>query len=108
MPPAVKALMEKVKVEADEALLSHYPQAWPARLTVVDGGGKRDKLVIDVPGDPKRALGESGTREKSIRILGPLLGDAAAAELFAASLAVTGAEDQAAPLLGRIAQASAA
>ena len=49
---AVKALLAKVSVRADEALLAHFPKAWPARVIVQSEQGTRDKLVLAVPGDP--------------------------------------------------------
>ena len=84
-PDKVRALMAKVKVEADEKLLQHYPQCWPARVTVDVSGGKREKLVLHVPGDPQLPLGEAGIREKLARVLAPLLGKASAARVLDAS-----------------------
>jgi 2-methylcitrate dehydratase PrpD len=52
---SVRAIMDRVKVEADESLMPHYPAAWPARLTV-DG---RSRLLVHVPGDPQRPWSET-------------------------------------------------
>lgn len=59
----LRGFMRKVKVEADERLLEHYPEAWPARLAV-DG---REKLVLHVPGDPQRRWGKPEVLEKFAR-----------------------------------------
>src|SRR5262252_8072423 len=37
LPPPVRALMAKIKVEADEHLLAGYPETWPARVRVAAG-----------------------------------------------------------------------
>src|SRR5438132_81900 len=34
LPPAVRDLMAKIKVEADERLLAGYPESWPARARI--------------------------------------------------------------------------
>jgi 2-methylcitrate dehydratase PrpD len=64
LAPAVRAFMDKVKVEPDGRLLEHYPAAWPARVTAVTGIGAHERLMQHVPGDPRRAWGESDLLEK--------------------------------------------
>jgi 2-methylcitrate dehydratase PrpD len=62
--PTLRGFMEKVKVEPDKSLMAHYPETWPARVTVVTGEGTREKLVLHVPGDPRRPWGEAEVLEK--------------------------------------------
>jgi 2-methylcitrate dehydratase PrpD len=65
--PGLSALMDKVEVEADERLMQHYPESWPARVAVVATRGEREKLVLHVPGDPQRSWGEAEVLAKSER-----------------------------------------
>ena len=87
LPEALRGLMAKVSVTADESLLTHYPGSWPARVSVVASGGKREKLVLHVPGDPERPLGEAELGEKFRRLTSPVVGEGAAEDLLRSSLA---------------------
>src|SRR5882762_1924420 len=40
----IGAFMGRVSVKADDELLRHYPECWPARVRVTASGGKRDRL----------------------------------------------------------------
>jgi 2-methylcitrate dehydratase PrpD len=74
LPPPVRELMSKIKVEADEGLLADYPRSWPARLIVTAGAARRERLVTHVPGDPARPFDRAGVREKFVRFVAPVLG----------------------------------
>src|SRR5215467_13398535 len=50
LPPAVRGLMAKIKVEADARLL--VPVSWPARVRVAAGSARHEREVTHVPGDP--------------------------------------------------------
>jgi len=88
IPERIQAFMTKVSVRADEELLRHYPKSWPAKLVVSVPSGKREKLVLHVPGDPERPFGEGQVAEKFRRVTRPVLGQGAADALLAHSLAV--------------------
>jgi len=99
---AVQQLMERISVKADEDFLRHYPGAWPARVTITTPAGKREKLVLHVPGDPGRAFGEAQVAVKFRRLVAPVAGERGAEALLQRSL---GALDQApAALLAEIGQ----
>ena len=55
--PALEALAGKVRVRADARLDKHYPQAWPARVTVEQSGKRRSLLVTTPRGDARNPLG---------------------------------------------------
>ena len=80
--------MSRVTVKADEDLLGHYPRFWPARLLVSVPSGKREKLVLHVPGDPERPFDEPQVAAKFRRLTAPLVGERAADDLLRLSLAV--------------------
>jgi 2-methylcitrate dehydratase PrpD len=74
LSPLLQAFMQKIKVVADERLLSDYPRAWPARVTVTAGAARHDRLVTHVPGDPARAFDRARVRKKFLRFVAPVLG----------------------------------
>ena len=74
LPPLVCALMAKITVKADEGLLSDYPRRWSARVTVVAGTDRHERLVSHVPGDPARAFDRARVREKFLRFVAPVIG----------------------------------
>lgn len=102
----ILAFMEKVTVEADDELLRHYPASWPARVRIAASGGKREKLVTQVPGDAVRPFGEAPVAEKFRRVSAPLLGQRAADELLRLSLAALEEDDGPRSLLGEIERAT--
>src|SRR6266536_1890540 len=67
----VQAFMQKVSVSADEALLAHYPKAWPARVVVHTSGAMQELIVIHGWGDPQRPFDDRRIEEKFRRILAP-------------------------------------
>src|SRR5262249_15203918 len=84
---AVKRLMGKVSVKADEELLRHYPSSWPARLVGATPSGKREKLVVHVPGDPERPFDELQVAAKFWRVTTRILGERSAESLLRRCLA---------------------
>ena len=74
VPPAVRDFMGKIKVAADESLLTDYPRSWPARVVVTAGGVRHERLVRHVPGDPARPFGRAHVHEKFARFVAPAMG----------------------------------
>jgi 2-methylcitrate dehydratase PrpD len=68
LSPTVAALMQRIDVRADPALLAAYPARWPARIVVTTREGTRAHTVEAVPGDPERPLAEAQLREKFSRL----------------------------------------
>lgn len=87
LPEAITGLMAKISVNADEDLVRHYPQSWPARLAVATPSGKREKLVLHVPGDPERPFDELQVAAKFWRLTTRILGERAAENLLRRCLA---------------------
>lgn len=83
----IRALMDKVSVKADDALLGHYPGSWPARLEVGTRSGSRDRLVLHVPGDPQRPFDEFMLAAKFRRVTARIIGEQAAENLLRSGLA---------------------
>jgi 2-methylcitrate dehydratase PrpD len=77
-PPAVRAFMDRITVEADERLLADYPRAWAARVSVEAAAGRHERQLAHVPGDPARPFDRSRVREKFLRFAGAALGTAKA------------------------------
>lgn len=98
----IRAFMAKVKVQADESLMQHFPNVWPARVAVETAARREDRLVLHVPGDPERPFGEREAREKFEGAVGPLVGNARAGRLWRASLAVISENTSPAALLNEI------
>src|SRR2546430_4642616 len=71
LPPPVRALMAKIKVEADEHLLAGYPERWPARLRVAAGPPRHPRDVTHVPGHPALPFDRARLREKFLRFTQP-------------------------------------
>ena len=82
-----RGFMARISVSPDEGLLQHYPQSWPARLSVATARGKREKLVLQIPGDPGRPFDELQVAAKFWRLVTPLVGGGAAQELLRLSFA---------------------
>jgi 2-methylcitrate dehydratase PrpD len=82
VPPALRAFMDKITVEADERLLSDYPRAWAARVSVAAGSARHERLLAHIPGDPARPLDRSRVREKFLRFAGPVLGTPKAEQIL--------------------------
>ena len=102
LPASIADFMAKVSVEADEDLLQYYPKSWPARVTVTAAAGKRDKLVLHVPGDPERPFDELRVADKFRKLTAPVAGERAAVGLLERCL--NALDEGQAALLGEIAQ----
>jgi len=72
--PELRAFMEKIAVEADERLLTDYPRAWAARVSIEANSARHERLLAQIPGDPARPFDRSRVREKFLRFAGPVLG----------------------------------
>ncbi|HTF15631.1 MAG TPA: MmgE/PrpD family protein [Burkholderiales bacterium] len=79
--------MARISVKADEDLLQHYPKSWPAKLVVTVPSGKREKLVLHVPGDPGRPFDERQVAAKFRRVAAPVAGERVAEAVLSRSLA---------------------
>jgi 2-methylcitrate dehydratase PrpD len=97
--PQVAAFMARIKVRADEGLLSvGYPRAWGAKVVVTGASGRHERMVTRVPGDPAQPFGEAELREKFRRLVAPVPTEQADAMFSRALVAL----DQPADLLGDI------
>jgi 2-methylcitrate dehydratase PrpD len=106
VPDAVHALMRKITVEQDEALLADYPRVWPAHVVVTTASGSREKRVTAVPGDPARPFKETEVVEKFRRFVVPVLGDERKHALIATASAVVAESRPVAELLKEISTGS--
>jgi 2-methylcitrate dehydratase PrpD len=88
LPAPVAAFMQKIRVVADEELLTAYPKAWPARVVAETQSGRHERTVSHVPGDPERAFSDADVREKFLRFTAPLLQDDGAEEALRLCLSV--------------------
>jgi 2-methylcitrate dehydratase PrpD len=82
LSPALRTFMDKIKVEADEALLADYPRSWPARVTVTTGSARHERLVAHVPGDPARSFDRAQVERKFLSFAMPVVGAEPAARLL--------------------------
>jgi 2-methylcitrate dehydratase PrpD len=98
----IRSFMTEVAVESDEDLRRFYPNAWPARVMVRTRSGKHEKLTTYIPGDAERPFDEKQVVAKFRRVLAPLIGDGAAADLAGRSLAALDAAGAAVELLAQI------
>ena len=57
-----------------EACFPTIRDVWPARVTVVAGTDRHERLVSHVPGDPARAFDRARVREKFLRFVAPVIG----------------------------------
>jgi 2-methylcitrate dehydratase PrpD len=99
VPDAVHALMRKITVEPEDALLADYPHVWPAHVVVTTASGMCEKRVASVPGDPSRPFGEAEVVEKFRRFVAPALGAERASTLIADASAILAGDRSAADLL---------
>jgi 2-methylcitrate dehydratase PrpD len=98
--PDILAFMERIKVRAEESLLSAgYPQAWPAHVTVTTRTKRHERSVLHVPGDPSRPFGADDLEAKFVKVLSPAFGTERATALFATAL---GGIDNPAGMIGEI------
>jgi 2-methylcitrate dehydratase PrpD len=77
------ALMDKIEVHADPALDEHFPARYPARVEIETKNGARfERLMLDAPGDPARALDAEGVETKFLRVTQRIIGETHAREIF--------------------------
>src|SRR5262249_22806784 len=62
LPPAVRGLMAKIKVEADARLLADYPVSWPARGRVAPGSARHGRGGDPRSGEPGAPLAPGSVR----------------------------------------------
>ena len=74
LPPAVRDFMGKIKVAADDGLLSDYPRLWRARVRVVTDSGQHEWLTIHVPGEPIVPFDRARVQAKFLRFVTPVIG----------------------------------
>jgi 2-methylcitrate dehydratase PrpD len=82
VPASVQALMTRIKVTADDALLADYPKTWPGRIVVSTAAGRHERSVRDVPGDPACAFTAAEVEAKFQRLVAPIAGEPRARHLF--------------------------
>jgi 2-methylcitrate dehydratase PrpD len=82
--PAFAALMEKISIAEDEALMDHFPRVYPARIEVeyLDGL-TASVLVTNAPGDPALPLGPDALDAKFQTVATRTYGHEKAQQLFA-------------------------
>ncbi len=107
LPREIEQFMARVSVVPDDDLLRHFPQSWPALLAVETSKGRREKLVLHVPGDPERPFDEFQVAAKFWRLTEPLIGERSTEELLRLSLAALDGEDGSRALLEAIERAVA-
>ena len=78
----LRALMQRITVVGDDALLADYPAAWPARISVATSGGTREHAVTHVPGDPVRPLDRQQLTSKFLSLVTPAIGRERAEDMF--------------------------
>jgi len=93
--PEIPALMAKVKIHPDDALMAEYPAVWPARVVVRTAAGTREKLVRHVPGDPARPLDDAQLLDKLRRVVAAATSPTMAEAVAAAGRALLDADDPA-------------
>ena len=106
VPDVVHALMGKITVEPDDALLADYPRVWPAHVVVTTASGVHEKRVTAVPGDPARPFGKADVTAKFRRFVAPVLGADGADELLKTASGVASGEQSASTILSALERAT--
>jgi 2-methylcitrate dehydratase PrpD len=106
VPDAVHALMRKIAIAPDDALLADYPRIWPAHVSVTTASGVHEKRVTAVPGDPAKPFGADDIASKFRRFVTPVLGVEGADTLLKTASGVTSGQTSAASLLTALEQAA--
>ena len=89
---SLQAFMMRVKVAADDALLTDYPARWPAWIVVETPAGRHELRIDSVPGDPLRSFTRSDVEKKFQHFAAPVLG-AATRDLLLSSAAALDARE---------------
>jgi 2-methylcitrate dehydratase PrpD len=98
---AVRALMARIAVKGDDALLADYPEIWPARVVVKTRKGTHGLTVTHVPGDTARPFHEHDIERKFVRFVAPVV-QSDAKDLFRRSLGVLEGSGSPADLLAEL------
>jgi len=101
-PPAVQALMARITVSADDALLADYPFEWRARVTMATAQGPCEQLVRHIPGDPALPMGKAAVANKFQRLIAPAVNRSTGDALWDAALHVVDAAEQRERLFGEL------
>lgn len=104
LPRKIEQFMAKISAVPDEDLLRHFPRSWPALLAVETPKGRREKLVLHVPGDPERPFDEFQVAAKFWRLTGPVVGERGTEELLRLSFAACEGEKGPGALLEAVAR----
>jgi 2-methylcitrate dehydratase PrpD len=78
IPGDVRAFMNKVTVRASDDVLDGFPGRWSARVHIRASGAEHERLVGDIPGDPRRPFGMTEVIDKARRFVGPMADEIAA------------------------------
>jgi 2-methylcitrate dehydratase PrpD len=92
LPREIEQFMARISAVPDEDLLRHFPQSWPALLAIETPRGRREKLVLHVPGDPERPFDELQVAAKFWRLIAPSIGKRSTEDLLRLSLAASASE----------------
>jgi 2-methylcitrate dehydratase PrpD len=101
-----RALMDKVKVSADERLMAGFPAVWSARVRVQAGDIVKEKILSHVPGDPARPFDAKAVAQKFHAMADNLVGAALVDELIATTRVVLDGGIPPSHLLDKITQAT--
>ena len=108
LPREIEQFMARISAVPDEDLLRHFPQSWPALLAIETPRGRREKLVLHVPGDPERPFDELQVAAKFWRLIAPSIGKRSTEDLLRLSLAASASEGGPKALLDAVARSVAA
>jgi 2-methylcitrate dehydratase PrpD len=92
LPREIEQFMARISAVPDEDLLRHFPQSWPALLAIETPRGRREKLVLHVPGDPERPFDELQVAAKFWRLIAASIGKRSTEDLLRLSLAASASE----------------
>jgi 2-methylcitrate dehydratase PrpD len=105
LPRDMERFMARISVVPDDDLVRHFPQSWPALLAVETSSGRREKLVLHVPGDPERPFDEFQVAAKFWRLVAPRIGERSTEDLLRLGLAAFDGEGGARSLLEAVERA---
>jgi 2-methylcitrate dehydratase PrpD len=108
LPREIEQFMARISAVPDEDLLRHFPHSWPALLAVETARGRREKMVLHVPGDPERPFDEFQVAAKFWRLTAPLIGERSTEELLRLAFAAIERDKGPSALLEAIGRAAAA
>jgi len=103
---AERALMDRVKIFADEKLLAGFPAMWSAKVRVMAGGAVKERILSHIPGDPAHPFDAAAVARKFHAMADRIVGPAAVDALIALSGRVLDGAGGASQLLDKIAQAT--